>query len=168
MKIRFIIPVLTLLCLTAGAALLLAGNREWAHVVWTSGVIVLGAPIVFQTLRKALHGRFATDVVATLSIVGAIALDQPFAGLVIVLMQSGGEALERFAEGRASAAVRALEEAAPRIAHRCGADRTQDITVGEILVEDELLVRPGELVPCDGVILDGESELDTSSLTGEA
>ncbi|HET7373338.1 MAG TPA: heavy metal translocating P-type ATPase, partial [Gemmatimonadaceae bacterium] len=129
---------------------------------------VLGAPIVFQTLRKALHGRFATDVVATLSIVGAIALDQPFAGLVIVLMQSGGEALERFAEGRASAAVRALEEAAPRIAHRCGADRTQDITVGEILVDDELLVRPGELVPCDGVILDGESELDTSSLTGEA
>ncbi|HEU4787974.1 MAG TPA: hypothetical protein VFS57_11205, partial [Gemmatimonadaceae bacterium] len=90
MKIRFIIPVLTLLCLAAGAALLLAGRSEWAHVVWTSGVIVLGAPIVFQTLRKALHGRFATDVVATLSIVGAIALDQPFAGLVIVLMQSGG------------------------------------------------------------------------------
>src|SRR5512146_1017121 len=154
MKIRLLTSILTLLWLTAGAALLMVGRGEWAHAVWMSGVVLLGAPIVFQTLRKALHGRFATDVVATLSIVGAIALDQPLAGLVIVLMQSGGEALERFAEGRASAAVRALEEAAPRIAHRTEPDRIQDITVSEILVGDELLVRPGELVPCDGVILD--------------
>jgi heavy metal translocating P-type ATPase len=168
MKIRLLTSILTLLWLTAGAALLLVGRGEWAHAVWMSGVVLLGAPIVFQTLRKALHGRFATDVVATLSIVGAIALDQPLAGLVIVLMQSGGEALERYAEGRASAAVRALEEAAPRIAHRVGAERIQDITVAEIAVGDELLVRPGELVPCDGIVVDGESELDTSSLTGEA
>ena len=168
MKIRFIIPIFALVWLAAGVALLLGGRGEWAHAVWTSGVVLLGAPIVFQTLRKALRGRFATDVVATLSIVGAIALDQPLAGLVIVLMQSGGEALERFAEGRASAAVRALEEAAPRIAHRVLPERIEDITVGEIAVGDELLVRPGELVPCDGLVTFGESELDTSSLTGEA
>ena len=167
---RFILPFLTLLWLAAGAALLLLGRADWTRLVWMSGVVLLGAPIVFQTLRNAVRGRFATDVVATLSIVGAVALDQPLAGLVIVLMQSGGEALERFAEGRASAAVRALEEAAPRIAHRAeaGGEAIQDIAVGEIGVGDELLVRPGELVPCDGVVIDGESELDTSSLTGEA
>jgi heavy metal translocating P-type ATPase len=168
MKSRFIIPILSLVWLAAGATSLLVGRGEWAHAVWMTGVVLLGAPIVFQTLRKALRGRFATDVVATLSIVGAIALDQPLAGLVIVLMQSGGEALERFAEGRASAAVRALEEAAPRIAHRVSAERIEDIAVGEIAVGDELLVRPGELVPCDGVVTHGDSELDTSSLTGEA
>jgi heavy metal translocating P-type ATPase len=168
MKTRFAIPVLSLLCLAVGAAQLLAGPPAWARVTWMSGVVVLGAPIVFQTLRRALRGRFATDVVATVSIVGAIALDQPLAGLVIVLMQSGGEALERFAEGRASAAVRALEQAAPRIAHRVLSDRVRDVDVGAIRVGDELLVRPGELVPCDGVVLDGESELDAASLTGEA
>jgi len=132
------------------------------------GVILLGAPIVFETLRNALRGRFATDVVASLSIIGSVALDQPLAGLVIVLMQSGGEALERYAEGRASAAVRALEEAAPRIGHRVTDDRVTDIPVTDIVVGDDLLVRPGELVPCDGIILGGESELDASSLTGEA
>src|SRR6188472_4391243 len=137
MNTRLIIPVLALISIVIGAV---------NHYVWTLGVILLGAPIVFQTIRNALKGRFATDVVATLSIVGSVALDQPLAGLVIVLMQSGGEALERYAEGRASAAVRALEEAAPRIGHR----------------------ETGELVPCDGIILGGESELDTSSLTGEA
>jgi len=167
MKFRLAIPALTLAFLVVGGALAIFPDRITAHQVWTLGVILLGAPIVFQTLRNALKGRFATDVVASLSIVGSIALDQPLAGLVIVLMQSGGEALERYAEGRASAAVRALEEAAPRIGHRVNEDRVTDIPVTEIAVGDELLVRPGELIPCDGIILGGESEIDTSSLTGE-
>ncbi len=164
---KLIIPTLTLAFLVVGGALAVFPDRVTAHQVWMLGVILLGAPIVFETLRNALSGRFATDVVASLSIIGSVALDQPLAGLVIVLMQSGGEALERYAEGRASAAVRALEEAAPRIGHRVNGDRVADIPVTEIAVGDDLLVRPGELVPCDGIILGGESELDISSLTGE-
>ena len=168
MKLRLIIPILTLAFLIVGGALALVPERFTAHQVWMVGVILLGAPIVFETLRNALRGRFATDVVASLSIIGSVALDQPLAGLVIVLMQSGGEALERYAEGRASEAVRALEEAAPRIGHRVNGDRVIDVSVKDIAIGDELLVRPGELVPCDGVVTSGESELDSSSLTGEA
>jgi heavy metal translocating P-type ATPase len=167
MKVRLLIPSLTLIFLIVGGALAVFPDRVTAHQVWTLGVILLGAPIVFETLRNALKGRFATDVVASLSIIGSVALDQPLAGLVIVLMQSGGEALERYAEGRASAAVRALEEAAPRIAHRVDGERVTDIPVTDIVVGEDLLVRPGELIPCDGIIVGGESELDTSSLTGE-
>jgi len=168
MKARLATPILTLVFLIVGGSLAVFPDRVSAHQVWMLGVILLGAPIVFETVRNALRGRFATDVVASLSIIGSVALDQPLAGLVIVLMQSGGEALERYAEGRASAAVRALEEAAPRIGHRVTGDRVTDIPVTDIVVGDDLLVRPGELVPCDGIILGGESELDTSSLTGEA
>jgi heavy metal translocating P-type ATPase len=133
-----------------------------------AALIIAGAPLVLRTLRDAMRGHFATDVVASLSIIGAVALRQPIAGLVIVLMQLGGEALERYAERRASAAVRALENAAPRIAHRVEPDRVIDIAVGDINVGDELLVRPGDIVPCDGIVASGESELDTSSVTGEA
>jgi heavy metal translocating P-type ATPase len=168
MKSRLILPTLALIFLIVGGALAVFPERITAHQLWMLGVILLGAPIVFGTIRNAFRGRFATDVVASLSIVGSVALDQPLAGLVIVLMQSGGEALERYAEGRASAAVRALEEAAPRIGHRVDGDRVTDVPVKEIAVGDELLVRPGELVPCDGIVVSGESELDTSSLTGEA
>jgi heavy metal translocating P-type ATPase len=82
-------------------------------------------------------------------------------------MQSGGEALERFAEGRASAAVRALEEAAPRRAHRLVDGSVQEIDADGVQVGDTLLVRPGELVPCDGIVVDGHSHVDTSRLTGE-
>jgi len=82
-------------------------------------------------------------------------------------MQSGGEAIERYAEGRASAAVAELEAAAPRMAHRIIGHRVEDVAASAVAVDDLLLVRPGELIPCDGVIVSGNSDLDTSRLTGE-
>jgi heavy metal translocating P-type ATPase len=105
--------------------------------------------------------------VATLAIVGAVLLAQPLVGLVIVLMQTGGEALERIAEGRASDAVRALEAAAPRTAHRVRGGVVEDVRAEDVIPGDLLLVRPGELVPCDAVVVDGTSHVDASMLTGE-
>ena len=168
MRRRAVLPLTALVLIVIGAILRFTLSPGLATEVWMVGLIFTGAPVVWGTLRAARHGRFATDVVATLSIVGAVVLGQPFAGLVIVLMQTGGEALERFAEGRASAAVRALEAAAPRVAHRIVGGHVDDVPVSVVQVGDELLVRPGDLVPCDGLITEGESELDTSSLTGEA
>jgi heavy metal translocating P-type ATPase len=139
-----------------------------AQIVLRIGVVCTGLPVVWRTTRGMLRGVFASDVVATLSIVGAVALDQPIVGLVIILMQTGGEALEQYAEGRASAAVRALEEAAPRTAHRVDGADIVDIPATAVAIGDVLLIRPGDLVPCDGIVVGGESDLDTSSLTGEA
>jgi heavy metal translocating P-type ATPase len=141
----------------------------FAKALWTISLIGTGFPVVWRTLRAARRGNFATDVVASLSIVTAAIIGQPLAGLVIVLMQTGGEALERFAERRASAAVRELEKAAPRTAHLISGTRgLVDVPVGELNVGDVFLVRPGEIVPCDGMILSGISEIDASQLTGEA
>ena len=168
MRRRALLPLSALVLIGIGAVLRYTVSPGLATEVWMIGLIVTGAPVVWGTLRAAGRGRFATDVVATLSIVGAVLLGQPFAGLVIVLMQTGGEALERFAEGRASAAVRELEAAAPRVAHRIVGGHVDDVPVSVVEVGDELLVRPGDLVPCDGVVTEGESEIDTSSLTGEA
>ena len=161
-------PSAALAVIIAGWIARLAIGDDAAHLTWMAGLAVCAMPVVFETLRDARRGKFATDIVATLAIVGAFVLSSPVAGLVVVIMLRGGEALERYAEGRASAAVRALEEAAPRRAHRLGdGDDLADIDVGEIAVGDVLLVRPGELVPCDGVVTDGASDLDTSSITGE-
>jgi heavy metal translocating P-type ATPase len=136
------------------------------RVLLTAALIIVGAPLIWRTIRGMLHGRFAADVVAALAILTAIILGQPIPGLVVVLMLTGGEALERYAEGRASRAVRDLEAAAPRIAHRLG-DTVTDVPVDVITAGDRILIRPGEIVPCDGVVTDGRSHLDTSSLTGE-
>jgi heavy metal translocating P-type ATPase len=155
------------------AALLLTGglahltSRPWADLPWWAGLLLLGVPLVIRTLLGVLRGRFAADVVAALSVIASIVLAQPLAGLVIVLMQTGGEALERYAEGRASEAVRALEADAPRSAHRLEGAELTEIGVDLIRVGDLLLIRPGEMVPCDGVVTEGRSSVDTSRLTGE-
>jgi heavy metal translocating P-type ATPase len=145
----------------------IAPGTTYANGIWYVGLAVTGAAVIWRTMSGALRGRFASDVVATLAIVAAVLLGQPLVGLVIVLMQTGGEALERYAEGRASDAVRALEAAAPRIAHRLRDDRIEDVTVDDIAPEDVLLVRPGELVPCDATVIDGTAHVDVSMLTGE-
>ena len=171
---NLLLPELALAFLAVGAFVRFWSGPSNADVVWMIGLVATGVPVVWRTLRRFASGHFATDLVAALAVATSVILLHPLAGLVIVLMQTGGEALERYAEGRASAAVRALEEEAPRIAHRfpigeapvVGA-ATDEIGVAAIAVGDHLLVRPGEMVPCDAVVVGGSSHVDTSRLTGE-
>ena len=102
-----------------------------------------------------------------LAIVTALMLGEPLAGLIVVLMQTGGEALERYAQGRASEAVRELEAAAPRVAHRIVGGQVDDVPAELVTVGDDLLLRPGELLACDAVVLEGRSHVDGSRITGE-
>ena len=137
----------------------------------TAGLIILviaGAPLIWRTVRGALRGHFASDIVASLAIITAIALRQPIAGLVIVLMQAGGELLERRAAGRASRALQELEDASPRVAHRLEEGHVHDIDASAVRAGDVLLVRPGELIPADAVVVSGISWVDASRLTGES
>ncbi len=136
-------------------------------MLWSGGLALTGAPVVWKTLRGVVTGRFAADLVAMLAIVTALILREPLAGLIVVLMQTGGEALERYAQGRASEAVRELEAAAPRVAHRMVAGKVDDVPAELVRVGDELLLRPGELLACDAVVLEGRSHMDASRITGE-
>ncbi|HEV8410660.1 MAG TPA: heavy metal translocating P-type ATPase, partial [Gemmatimonadaceae bacterium] len=138
------------------------------RIALLGALILLGAPLVWRTARGVARGQFATDVVASLAIITAVAMDQPFAGLVIVAMQRGGEFLERYAEGRASNAVRELEREAPRVVHRLDASGDiTDLPTEQANIGDLLLVRPGEMIPCDGTVVDGSSHLDEARITGE-
>lgn len=161
------LPLLAALALVLGGAFYATMGARPAQTIWTAGLLVAGLPVVSRTARGALAGRFAADLVAALAIIGALLLDQPLAGLVVVLMQTGGEALERYADGRASRAVRDLEAAAPRIAHRVMGITSVDIPVAYICPGDVLLVRPGEMLPSDSEVIEGRSDVDTSRLTGE-
>jgi heavy metal translocating P-type ATPase len=162
------LPLVVVAFLVAGALLSWAPDGAvWRERVWYAGLVLTGIPVSWKTLRGMLRGEFAADVVAMLAIIGAIALQQPLAGLVVVLMQTGGEALETYAVARASSAVASLEAEAPRHAHRLVGQSVTDIDASAIVPGDMLLVRPGELVPCDGLVLSGTSHVDTSRLTGE-
>lgn len=165
------IPIAALLFLIVGAVVWFQRTDEslvLANRIWFAGLVLTAAIPTWRTVRDMFRGEFAADVVAILAIVSAAFLFQPFAGLVVVIMLTGGAALERYAEGRAGAAVAALEQAAPRLAHvRDAAGGVRDVPAESVQVGDLLLVRPGELVPCDGVIVEGRSHVDASAITGE-
>lgn len=159
-------PAAVVTFLAAGLIVRAIAGPEAGGRVMLLGLVLTGAPVVWRTLRGMLHGRFAADLVATLAIVTAALLAMPLPGLVIVLMQTGGEALERFAERRATRAVQELEARAPTIAHRLDPE-PHDIPVDAIRVGDRLVVRPGEVIPCDGIVREGHSWVDTAAITGE-
>lgn len=165
---RYPLPILALLGLAGGlvARYGLAAD-DVSRLILLITLMMVGTPVVFGTLRGMLRGEFAADIVASLAIVGALATGEYLAGCVIVLMQTGGEALEAYAVHRASDALQALLARAPHIAHRHQGEQLEDVAVAEIVAGDLLLVRPGELIPVDGVVLGGTASVDESALTGE-
>jgi heavy metal translocating P-type ATPase len=155
---EFLLPLFALTGLVLGI---------FIHNIWFITLILGGAPIVFKTVRGMFQGEFASDIIASLAILTAILMRQEFAGAVIVLMQSGGEALEAFGLKRASSSLEALLSRAPRFALRKSHEALEQIDVAQVQIGDTLLVRPGDLVPVDGIISLGSAEIDESALTGE-
>lgn len=138
-----------------------------ADKIWYVTLLVGGAPILYQTIKGMFQGKFALDIVAMLAIIAAVWMEQAFAGVVIVLMQSGGEALESFGLKRASSSLDALLARAPRSARRKKETGLEEILVEQVKIGDILIVRPGDLVPVDGTVVQGEAEVDESAVTGE-
>lgn len=126
-----------------------------------------GLPLVYDLLSKALRAQFGADLLAGISIVTSVLLGEYLAGSLVVLMLSGGEALEAYAMRRASSVLEALAKRMPSIAHRRESSGVRDINIEEIQINDILLVYPHEICPVDGVVIEGRSAMDEAYLTGE-
>ncbi len=161
-------PFFAVAGLVAGAILSLGlGRHAEGDFLWLVVLIAGGLPIILKTAIGLARGRFNADVVAMLAILVAIITGESFAGIVIVLMQSGGEALEDYATNRASSSLNELIARAPRRALKKTDGGVSEIKVEDVQVGDILLVRQGDIVPVDGVVVSGEAELDEAALTGE-
>jgi len=130
-------------------------------------LIVGGAPLIFDLLRKGVAGQFGADLLAGISIVTSLVLGEYLAGSIVVLMLSGGTALEQYATRRASAVLSALAKRMPSIAHRASGTQLTEIGLADVAVGDRLVVFPHEICPVDGVVVEGRGSMDESYLTGE-
>jgi heavy metal translocating P-type ATPase len=164
---RAILPAAALILIALHLILLYTGRPALAQNISMPMLVLCAVPLVLQTAREALRCHFATDAVATISIATSIILQQPVPGLIIVLMQSGGEALEAAAQRRASRALSLLEARAPRVAQKWMNGSHVDVPIAQVAVGDMLMILPGNIVPVDGVVESGESTLDTATITGE-
>ncbi len=153
-------PVLlsALIGLLTGAVLRFGfGQPEITNFIWLGTLVLGGAPVVYRTALGMLHGNFATDVVAMLATVVAVVIGHSFAGLIIVIMQSGGEAPEASSLRRASSLLGQLLARAPRSAHRATAQGLAEISAEQVQIGDRLVVRSGDLVPPVAIALAQEA-----------
>ena len=161
------LPFVALAGLVVGGALALTAAGELARWVWYGTLVVGGVPVAAKTVQGMIKRKFAADVVATLAIITAILTDESFAGVIIVLMQTGGEAIDDYGFRRASSSLEALISRAPRFARLKRNDILDEVRVEEVQVGNVLVVRPGDLVPVDGTVKEGVAQVDESALTGE-
>ncbi len=126
-----------------------------------------GGALVVRLVIGLFRGEFGSDLLAGISIIASLPLGEYMAGTIVVLMLSGGSALEDFAMRKASSVLDALARRMPSVAHRREGLGMVDVTVNAIKPGDELVVLPHELCPVDGVVLEGHSSMDESYLTGE-
>ncbi len=126
-----------------------------------------GVPLLYELASKAIRLQFGSDLLAGISIVTAVVLGEYLAGTIVVLMLSGGEALEGYAVRSASSALRALAQRMPSVAHRRHGATIADVPLNEVAVGDTLAVFPHDICPVDGVVVEGHGAMDESFLTGE-
>lgn len=159
--------------LVIGSAMLagvldLRGFDSASHIILAVVSILMVLPMLWEMYKTLRDGEFGVDLLAAVAIITAVLLREYWAAIVVVLMLTGGEALEDYSEERAKKELTALISNVPRIAHLVRGRNVVEIKVHDIAAGNTLEIRPGEMVPVDCVVTEGESSFDESSLTGES
>lgn len=164
---RYPLPLVALALLLVSLGLWLAGRADLAHWTLLAIIVMGGVPLVWEIVGQLIQREFGVDLIALLAIIGSVLLNEYLAGAIIVLMLSGGTALEAFALSRAQQSLSALAERAPHTAHIWQGDHLTSIPAEAVQVGMEVVVKPGELIPVDGLVMKGASSVSEADLTGE-
>ncbi|MCG0556688.1 heavy metal translocating P-type ATPase [Lactiplantibacillus plantarum] len=139
-----------------------------AQIIITLMGSLMALSMLVEMIKTLRSGKYGVDLLAITAIVATLAVGEYWASLVVLIMLTGGDSLEDYAAKRANTELKALLDNSPRIAHRSVAGQLTDIAVEDVQIGDQLVVKPGELVPVDGHLIQGTALFDESSLTGES
>lgn len=138
------------------------------RVLVTIAGAILAISMFIEMIKTLRSGRYGVDLLAIIAIISTLVIGQYWASLIIIVMLVGGESLEDYAAHRASRELHKLLENSPTFAHKKVGDSYEDTPIDAIEIDDVFLVKVSEVVPIDGVVLEGDSWFDESSLTGES
>ena len=148
----------------------IAGERDKligrVHLIDIPLFIALASsiPLLARIALGVARLELTADLLAAVSIIAAAILGEYLAGTIVVLMLSGGEALEAYAIRKASFALDALAKRLPSVAHlRDGSE----VSLEEVKIGDEVVIHPHEICPVDGTVIEGRSSMNEAYLTGE-
>ena len=164
-----IMASIAITAMIVGGALHAIGQSNAGDAVWGAAVVLLAGELAIEVGRTVLvEHSLGVDTIALVAMLGALALNEELAGVVIGLMFSGGASLEAVASRRARRELTALVQRAPKVAQLRVDGGLQQVPVQHVQAGDVILVRTGEVVPVDGTVISAEAVIDTSTLTGEA
>ncbi len=159
---------LAILALIAGIVLYFSGLKTASEWVMGAVAIIESLPLIKSMWEDLRTGTYGIDLLALTAIITSVILRQDFAAIIIVVMLTGGETLEDYAEKRAHSELDALLKGSPQKAHLIKGRKTIDVNVDAVNVGDKIIIKPGELVPVDAIIIEGSSSFNEASLTGES
>lgn len=176
MKLKRIWPILKsykLLAL-AGASLIIGIGLYFSNLrtaaLWEMGTVSVFEclPILKSMWDDIKNGSYGIDILALTAIIASVALRQDFAAIVVVIMLTGGAGLEDYAERRAHSELDTLLKSSPQQAHIIRGRKLIEAKASDVKVGDKLIIKPGEIVPVDAMIVEGSSSFNEASLTGES
>nr|WP_246408189.1 heavy metal translocating P-type ATPase [Microvirga lupini] len=154
--------------LILGFGMGIVGGGQWAGTIWAAATVPVLSALLIEIVASLRRGDVGLDIVAALSMAGALVFGEHLAAVVVALMYAGGQYLESFAERRANREMTALLARVPGTALRHRDGRLEEVPLDAVVPEDRLLVRQGDVVPVDGFVAAGMAVLDQSALTGES
>lgn len=131
-------------------------------------ILVAGYPIFRKVIRAGLKGRVTSHTLMTFGLVAALVVGEWATALIVLFFMYIGEYVEQFTIERAHHAVNNLIAIAPQMARVERNGTEQEIPVGEVQVGETVIVRPGEKIPIDGVVVSGQATVDQATITGES
>ena len=168
LAVRYRLVTLTIAIGVVGIVLAVSGAGAAVQWVFSIYALAIATWQAVGMVRDILRGHWGLDILAVTAIVATVLVGEYVAALLVVLMLTGGEALEDYASRRAKRDSMPCSTRAPQLAHRMQGDRIVDIRADEVRPGDVLLVRPSEIVPVDATLSSVEGSMDESSITGES
>lgn len=144
-------------------------ESKYSILIFLVSYILVGGDVVYKALRNMTKGRiFDENFLMTVATVGAIAIGDSSEAVGVMLFYKVGEYLQELAVGKSRKSISDLMQIKPDVANLKIGNSIKLVDPEEVEIDDFIIVKPGEKVPLDGVVVDGNSMVDTSALTGES
>ncbi len=151
-------------------ALIIKFKNVWVNnIIYILSYLIVGTEIIKKAIRNILRGKvFDENFLMTVATLGAFAIGEFPEAVAVMLFYQVGELFQSYAVDKSRKSISSLMNLRPDYANLSKGETIEKVSPEEIKIGDIIVVKPGEKVPLDGIVVEGESMLDTSALTGES
>lgn len=148
---------------------MIGAESKYSLLIFLTSYILVGGDVIYKALRNMTKGRiFDENFLMTVATVGALAIGDASEAVGVMLFYKVGEYLQELAVGKSRKSISDLMQIKPDIANLKIDNSIKVVDPEEVKIGDFIIVKPGEKIPLDGVVIEGSSMIDTSALTGES